>query len=79
MGASMTKCYEIRSGRRVVAVQESVSPRQAALDYVRSLGTQADEIITLGVDTVAWRGARFTASVATQRGERADNRLPRQQ
>jgi len=63
----VTRSYEIRSGRRVVAVQESVSPRQAALDYVRSLGTPESEILTLGVDTVAWRGARFRAVLAAER------------
>jgi hypothetical protein len=57
----MSKKYEIYSGRRVVAVQDSVSSLQAAVDYVRSLGTNDDEIMRLGVDSVAWRGARFTA------------------
>lgn len=57
----MTKKYEVRSGRRVVSVQYSVSPLQAAVDYVRSFGTADDEIKRVGVDVVAWRGARFTA------------------
>ena len=35
----MSKKYEIYSGSRVVSVQYSVSPLQATLDYVRSLGT----------------------------------------
>jgi hypothetical protein len=53
--------YEIRSGRRVVSTQYSVSPLQAAVDYVRSFGTADSEILRVGVDVVAWRGARFTA------------------
>ncbi len=57
----MTKKYEVRSGRRVVSVQYSVSPLQAAVDYVRSFGTAHDEIKRVGVDVDAWRGARFTA------------------
>ncbi len=57
----MTKKYEVHSGRRVVSVQYSVSPLQAAVDYVRSFGTADDEIKRVGVDVVAWRGARFTA------------------
>ena len=57
----MTYKYEIRSGRRVVSHQYSVSPLQAAVDYVRSFGTSDSEIMRVGVDVVAWRGARFTA------------------
>jgi hypothetical protein len=57
----MTYKYEIRSGRRTVSVQYSVSPLQAAVDYVRSFGTSDAEIMRVGVDVVAWRGARFTA------------------
>jgi hypothetical protein len=53
--------YEIRSGRRVVSTQYSVSPLQAAVDYVRSFGTADSEILRVGVVVVAWRGARFTA------------------
>lgn len=60
----MSKRYEIYSGKRVVALQYSVSPLQAAVDYVRSLGTSDAEITRLGVDSVSWRGARFTASLA---------------
>ncbi len=57
----MTRKYEIRSGRRVVSVQSSCSPMQAAVDYVRSFGTPDSEIRRLGVAEVSWRGARFTA------------------
>lgn len=57
----MSRKYEIRSGRRKVSMQHSTSALQAAVDYVRSFGCGNDEIIVLGVDTVAWRGARFSA------------------
>lgn len=57
----MMKRYEIRSGRRTVSTQESVSPLQAVVDYARSLGCKDDEIRRLGVDSVSWRGARFSA------------------
>ena len=57
----MSKKYEIRSGRRTVSIQYSVSALQAAVDYVRSFGCSDDEIRRLGVDSVAWRGARFSA------------------
>jgi hypothetical protein len=57
----MSKKYEIHSGRRVVSTQYSVSPLQAVVDYVRSYGVKDDEIRRLGVDSVSWRGARFSA------------------
>ena len=57
----MSREYEIRSGRRTVSIQHSVSALQAVVDYVRSFGCSDDEIKRLGVDTVAWRGARFSA------------------
>ncbi len=57
----MSRKYEIHSGRRTVSTQLSSSPLQAAIDYVRSFGSSNDEITILGVDTVSWRGARFSA------------------
>ena len=57
----MSKKYEIHSGRRIVSTQYSVSPLQAVVDYVRSYGVKDDEIRRLGVDSVSWRGARFSA------------------
>ena len=57
----MSKKYEIYSGTRVVSVQYSVTPLQAAVDYARSFGSTDDEIRRIGVDCVSWRGARFTA------------------
>jgi hypothetical protein len=62
----MTRKYEIRSGRRTVSTQYSVSPMQAAVDYVRSFGTSDDEIRRVGVDCVSWRGARFSAVLAPE-------------
>jgi hypothetical protein len=43
-----------------VSIQSSVSPLQAVVDYVRMFGSES-EIRCLGVDTVSWRGARFSA------------------
>jgi hypothetical protein len=57
----MTRKYEIYSGRRAVSIQASVSALQAVVDYVRMFASCDDEITRLGVDSVAWRGARFTA------------------
>jgi hypothetical protein len=57
----MSRKFEIRSGRRTVSTQLSSSALQAAIDYVRTFGCRNDEIVILGVDTFAWRGARFSA------------------
>ena len=61
---AMTRKYEIHSGRRTVSIQYSVSALQAVVDYVRSFGSRDDEIVRLGVDSVSWRGARFSAVLA---------------
>jgi hypothetical protein len=58
----MTNQYEIRSGRRVVAVRSGPTAQQALIDYVRSLGCRDSEIIRLGVDAISWRGARYSAA-----------------
>jgi hypothetical protein len=63
------KKYEILSGTRTVSTQYSVSPLQAVVDYVRSFGSSDHEITRLGVDSVAWRGARFRAVLAAAENE----------
>ena len=53
--------FQIHCGRRAVSTTYSSSALQAGIDYLRSLGSRAEEIRVLGPDTVAWRGARFVA------------------
>ena len=77
MRHSSTKSYEIYSGRRVVSTQRSVSPLQAVVDYVRSYGVKEDEITRLGVDSVSWRGARFSAVLAPTESQTAWTRKAR--
>ena len=55
------KMYEIHCGTRVVSRVESPTPRYAVSDYLRSRGCRDDELEPIGVDTVAWRGAVYTA------------------
>ena len=59
--SSTSKKYEIHSGHRVVSTQFSVSPLEALLDHVRSSGVKDEEIVRLGVDSIAWQGTRFRA------------------
>jgi hypothetical protein len=47
-----------------VARRRAASAREAALDYVRPLGCHRDEIVSLSVDAVAWRGAVYRAAPA---------------
>jgi hypothetical protein len=53
--------YHVVCGRRVVATRSGSTARDVALDYVRSLGCDRDEIICFGPDAVAWRGAVYRA------------------
>jgi hypothetical protein len=46
-------------------VQQASSAQEAVIDYVRSLGCAIDEMTRLGVDSVAWRGAVFSAAPAS--------------
>jgi hypothetical protein len=57
----MERQYELRSGRRMIGVRTAPSAQIALLDQVRSMGCRDDEILKLGVDRVAWRGAIFRA------------------
>ena len=53
--------YEIRSGKRAVARKYSATPREALIEYLRGIGCRDDEIRTMGMHVVSWRGAVFTA------------------
>lgn len=54
--------YEVRLADRVVSTRHATSAREAAMDYVRSLGCSRDEITSIGADAVAWRGAVYRAA-----------------
>jgi hypothetical protein len=49
----MNADYEIRMGGRIVSTRRAPSPREAAVDYVRSLGCRADELMYVSADAVA--------------------------
>jgi hypothetical protein len=56
--------YEVRSGRRAVSVQKADSAQEAIIEYLRSIGCRADEIVRLGANQVAWRGMIYKAEPA---------------
>ena len=55
--------YEVRSGGRLISLQEASTAQEAVLQYVRSLGCRQDEIRRVAPDTVAWRGAVYSAAL----------------
>lgn len=57
----MEQHYEVRAGRRTVGVRAAPTAQIALLEHARSLGCRDDEIMKLGVDAIAWRGAVFRA------------------
>ena len=58
---SVTNHFEVRSD--VKSCRPGLQHRrEAALDYVRSLGCSRDEVTYLGTDAVAWRGAIYRAA-----------------
>jgi len=58
------RMYEIHCGTRIVSRVEAPTPRYAVSDYLRSLGCRDDELEPMSIDTVAWRGAVYTAVAA---------------
>jgi hypothetical protein len=56
--------YEVRHSGRIVSTRRASSAREAAMDYVRSLGCKRDEITSLAGDAVSWRGAVYRAAPA---------------
>lgn len=68
----MQHTYQLHSGNRSVAVREAPTAHAALLDYARSLGCRDDEIMKLGVDKIAWRGAVFRAVVISPTDTAAD-------
>jgi hypothetical protein len=56
--------YEVRMEGRIVSTRRAPSPREAAVDYVRSLGCRSDELMYVSADAVAWRGAVYRAAPA---------------
>jgi hypothetical protein len=52
--------YEVRSGKRAVAIRYAATPHEALIEYLRSLGCRDDEIVRMGTQAVSWRGAVFS-------------------
>jgi hypothetical protein len=53
--------YSVYSGRRAVAVRKAWSGAEAVIEYLTTMGVKGSELAILGPNSVAWRGATFTA------------------
>jgi hypothetical protein len=65
MGTSY-ESYEVRSGKRVITLTRASTPAEAVIDYLRSLGCSADDMMRVGTDAVTWRGAVYKAVPAAR-------------
>jgi hypothetical protein len=55
------KTFEVRSGEKVVSLKEASTAHEALISYLRSLGCRDGEMMKLGRDRIAWRGAVYRA------------------
>lgn len=64
--------YQVRTGRRKLALVEAATPQQALLDYARSMGCHDDELMKLGPASLSWRGAVYKAVAVPDSRARPD-------
>ena len=60
----MGTSYVVRSGRDTVALTVASTAHEALRDYLRGIGCRDDEMVRMGDDRAAWRGAVFSAAPA---------------
>lgn len=63
------KSYEVRSGRRAVALRTASTAHEALSDYLRGLGCRDNEVVRLGSNAAAWRGAVYSVKVVPAPGD----------
>jgi hypothetical protein len=57
----MRTSYEVHSARRAVSLQNASTAHEALIEYLLASGCRSDEIVRMGADKVAWRGAVYSA------------------
>jgi hypothetical protein len=67
--------YQVRTGRRRLALVQAATPQHALYDYARSMGCKDDEVMKLSPDAVSWRGAVYKATTVPDSS--SDARRPR--
>jgi hypothetical protein len=63
--------YEVRCGGRAVAEMTASTAQEALGEYLRGLGCSRSEIVQMGSDAAAWRGATYRAVPARRPAARA--------
>jgi hypothetical protein len=53
--------YEVRSGKRLISLQNASTATEAVLKYLCAMGCRRDELMREAVDTISWRGAVYRA------------------
>jgi len=69
----MAEHYVVRAGQNDVGLKSASTPHEALRDYLRGIGCRDDEIVRMGEDAAAWRGAIYRAVPATS--EQSSRRL----
>jgi hypothetical protein len=57
----MRTSYEVRCGRRLIALLTANTAKEAVVDYLRSIGCREDEMTRVAPDAVTWGGAVYKA------------------
>ena len=65
------KSYEVLCGGRAVALLTAASAQEALGDYLLGLGCNRSEIVRMGSDAAAWRGAMYRCVPAASETLRA--------
>ena len=61
----MAENYVVRAGQSDVGLRSASTAHEALRDYLRGIGCRDDEIVRMGEDAAAWRGAIYRAVLAT--------------
>ena len=57
----MLRRYQIILADECIAVRDANTPQMALIDYLRISGCRNEDIVRLGTQSVAWRGAVYRA------------------
>lgn len=53
--------YEVRSGKRLISLQNANTAYEALIEYLRSIGCRDDELTRISADAITWRGSVYRA------------------
>jgi hypothetical protein len=53
--------YEVRTGKRLISLQNASTGYEALIEYLRSIGCRDDELTRVGANAITWRGSVYRA------------------